>query len=169
MKHVENKADLAYYFSPPNDIDPRDMETICRLVEAGGSVQPKWVRFNLKRAFLIGYVLDKGEIIACSSLKEPRPELIQSVKEQTGLDLGGYLERGYTSVKPGYRGLGIATRLLSGLTARAGERKIYSIIGQDNVGGQKIALNNRTRQVAVYESEKTGKKLGVWIPEWMID
>lgn len=161
--------DLAYYFSPPERLKPGEMEAVCRLVEAGGSVRPEWVRFNLKRAFLIGYVLDKGEIIACSSLKEPRPELIQAVKEQTGLDLGGFLERGYTSVKPGYRGLGIATRLLSGLTARAGERRIYSIIGQDNIGGQKIALNNRTRQVAVYESQKTGKKLGIWMPEWMID
>jgi len=164
---------LTYYFASPDALPPGYMDRICDLVASGGSVSSEWVRTNLQRAYLIGYVLDKqlgGDkeaIIACASLKEPRQEFTDLVREQTGLDLQGYLERGYTSVLPAYRSRGIASKLLEGLTARVGRRKLYSVIGEDNIGGQKIALNNRTRKVAVYESPRTGKKLGVWMPEWM--
>lgn len=172
MVDTEIKDGLTYCFSSPAELPPGYMDRICELVAAGGSVPGGWVRTNLERAYLIGYVLDKkGDeevLAACSSLKEPRAEFTDMVREQTGLDLDGYLERGYTSVLPAYRGKGIASRLLEGLTARVGRRKLYSVIGEDNIGGQKIALNNRTRKVATYESPKTGKKLGVWIPEWMI-
>ncbi|MCJ8501500.1 GNAT family N-acetyltransferase [Desulfatitalea alkaliphila] len=128
-----------------------------------------FVRANLERAFLIGYVKDGDEIVGCSSLKHPRPEFLATVREQTGIDLANYLERGYTSVKPEYRKRGIGSTLLAGLTSRIGERKLFSVIGEDNIGGRKIALNNRTKRVAVYQSRKTGKKLGIWIPEWMLE
>ena len=169
MKDYEFHNGFPYYFVSPDALPEGYMDRICRLVEAGGSVDPARVRRNLEKAFLIGYVTDKNEIIACSSLKHPRAEFTQMVREQTGLDLAGYLERGYTSVLPEYRGRQIASHLLAGLTARAGDRKVYSIIGEGNIGGQKIALNNNTRKVAVYESLKTGKKMGIWMPEWMID
>lgn len=160
---------LDYFFKPPSKLPDGYLEIIIRLVEAGGSVGSTFLRYNLERAFLIAYVLDQDEIIGCSSLKHPRPDYITMVKEQCGLDLTGFLERGYTSVKPAYRGMGIASRLLKGLTDRIGDKKLYSVIGEDNIGGHKIALNNRTRRVAVYTSPKSGKKLGIWMPEWMID
>ena len=163
------RSGLVYGYRPPGELSPGCFEAVCRLVEEGGSVGPEWIRSNLQRAFCIGYVLDQDELVACSSLKEPRPEYTDLVREQTGLDLDNYLERGYTSVKPKYRGMGIASRLLAGLTARAGVRKVYSVIGEDNIGGQKIALNNQTRRVAVYVSPKSGKRLGIWIPESMIE
>jgi len=169
VRPADRQSGLEYVYSPPADLPDGCFDAICRLVEAGGSVGSEWIRSNLQRAFLIGYVLDQNTLIACSSLKEPRPEYIASVKHQTGLDLSNSLERGYTSVKPAYRGQGIASRLLEELTMRAGGRKIYSIIGEDNIGGQKIALNNKTKRVAVFVSQKSGKKLGVWIPEAMLE
>ena len=160
--------ELRYFYTPPDELPPGYMDIICELVEAGGSVSPEFIRYNLERAFLIAYVKDGDEIIGCSSLKHPRPEFIQSVREQAGIDLENYLERGYTSVKPEYRGMGIGSKMLAGLTARVGEKKLYSVIGEENIGGQKMAINNNTRRVAVYQSKKTGKKIGIWIPEWML-
>jgi GNAT superfamily N-acetyltransferase len=139
------------------------------MVAAGGTVSTTHVRFNLERAHLIGYVQEKGVIVANSSLKNPRPEYIDTVRRQSGLDLTGYVERGYTSVRPEYRGMGIGTKLLEGLTQRAGDRKIFSVIAEDNAATKVIAMRNRTRKVATYFSEKAGKPVGIWMPEWMID
>jgi len=161
--------DVEFYFVKPNELPAGYMDEICRMVEAGGSVGAKWVRYNLERAFLIGYVLEQGVIIGNSSLKQPRPKYVETVKRQSGLDLGHYLERGYTSVRPEYRGLGIGTKLLEGLTSRAGHRKIFSIISEDNLATKKIAIRNRTRKVASYYSKRMGKQIGIWMPEWMIE
>ena len=160
---------LRYHYEKPGDLPEGYLDEICRMVEAGGSVSMTWVRRNLERAFLVGYVMEEGVIVANSSLKHPRAEYIEKVKRLTGLDLGGYLERGYTSVRPEYRGMGIGTRILEGLTARIGDQKLFSIIGSDNLATQKIALRNKTRQVAAFYSESMGKEVGVWVPEWMID
>lgn len=160
---------LAYHFVPPDQLPDGYLDEICAMVAAGGTVATTHVRANLQRAHLIGYVEEKGIIAGNSSLKNPRPEYIDSVRQQSGLDLGGYVERGYTSVRPEYRGLGIGTRLLEGLTRRAGDRKIFSVIGEDNTATQTIAIRNRTRKVATYFSQKAGKQVGIWMPEWMID
>jgi GNAT superfamily N-acetyltransferase len=72
-------------------------------------------------------------------------------------------------VRPEYRGLGIGTRLLEGLTARAGDRKIFSVIAEDNEATKIIARRNQTRQVATYFSQKAGKAVGIWMPAAMID
>ncbi len=166
MTDVETIDGITYYFAPPDQLPPGYLEVIIGLVEAGGSVDPARVRDNLSHAFLIGYVLDdKGEIVACASLKHPRAEYTQMVRELTGLDLEGFLERGYSSVRPEYRGKRIASNLLAGLTARVGDRKLYSVISEDNIGGQKIAINNNTRKVAGYTSPKTAKKMGIWMPD----
>ncbi|MFQ5485677.1 MAG: GNAT family N-acetyltransferase [Desulfobacterales bacterium] len=159
---------LVYHFVAPKELLPGYMDKICRMVEAGGSVDTKWVRYNLERAFLIGYAEEEGLIAGNSSLKRPRPEYVKSVKERSGLDLSNYLERGYTSVRPEYRGLGIGTKLLEGLTARIGDRKLFSIIGEDNIATQKIAIRNRTQKVATFYSEPMGKEIGVWIPIRML-
>ncbi len=160
---------IKFYFVKPDELPAGYLDEICRMVEAGGSVAIKWVRYNLERAFLIGYVLAKGAIVGTSCLKRPRPEYIEMVKKQSGLELSRYLERGYTSVMPAYQGLGIGTKLLEGLTSRAVDRKIFSIISEDNVATKKIAIRNRTRQVASYYSEKMNKQVGIWMPEWMIE
>ena len=161
--------DLEYHFVRPEALPPGLLDEICRMVEAGGSVATQWVRHNLERAFLIGYVMEQGVIVANSSLKHPRTEYVKRVKRLAGLDISDYLERGYTSVRPEYRGLGIGTKLLEGLTARVGKKRLFSIITADNVATRKIALRNKTKQVASFYSERLGKEVGVWVPEWMIE
>ena len=160
---------ITYHFVTPNELPPGYMDEICRMVEAGGSVGTRWVRYNLERAFLIGYVVEEGMVVGNSSLKYPRLEYVEAVNTQSGLDLMDYLERGYTSVRPEYRGMGIGTALLEGLTARVGKKKVFSIISSDNVATQKIALRNKTKQVATFYSKRLGKEIGVWIPAWMIE
>ncbi len=161
-------AALEYHFLPPNRLPDGYLDEICAMVAAGGTVATTHVRSNLERAFLIGYVEERGVIAGNSSLKNPRPTYIDSVQRQSGLDLSGYVERGYTSVRPEYRGLGLGTKLLAGLTQRAGDRKIFSVISEDNTATQTIAMRNRTRKVATYFSEKAGKPVGIWMPEWTI-
>ena len=160
--------EISYHFVKPQELPPGYLDEICRMVEAGGSVGTKWVRYNMERAFLIGYTLEEGVIVGNSSLKYPRPEYVEAVSRQSGLDLSQYLERGYTSVRPEYRGMGIGAKLLEGLTARVGKKKVFSIIGEDNIATQKIALRNQTKRVVTFYSERLGKEVGVWIPEKML-
>lgn len=159
---------LVYTYQKPEELPEGYLDEICRMVEAGGSVATQWVRHNLERAFLIVYVQEYGVIVGNSSLKHPRQEYIEAVSAQSGLDLRHYLERGYTSVRPEYRGFGIGARMLAGLTERAGDYKIFSVIGEDNIPTQKMAMRNRTRRVATFYSDRAQKQIGVWIPEWML-
>jgi GNAT superfamily N-acetyltransferase len=156
---------VRYYYAPPASLPAGYVEEICRMVESGGSVNMQKVRYNLAHAFLIGYAMEFGVIVGNSSLKQPGPEYLQSLKRSTGIDFSGFLERGYTSVRPEYRGMGLGTTLLEGLTQRTQGRKLYSIIAEDNLATQKIALRNRTRKLTTFFSEKTGKQVGVWVYE----
>lgn len=160
---------LEYHYKKPGNLPLGYLHEICLMVEAGGSVNMERVRYNLERAFLIAYVMEAGMIVGNYSLKNPRREYIETVNQQSGLDLTHYVERGYASVRPEYRGMGIGASLLAGLMKRAGDRKVFSIIGQDNEAAQKMATRNRTRQVAEYYSQRLGKRVGVWIPEKMLD
>lgn len=168
LRIYEIGRQMTYHFVKPAELPEGYLDEICRMVEAGGSVGTQWLRHNLERAFLIAYVLESGVIVGNSSLKHPRQEYIEAVSAQSGLDLRNYLERGYTSVRPEYRGFGIGAKLLEGLTERADGYKIFSIIGEDNIGTQKMAIRNRTRKVATFMSGKVQKQVGVWIPEWML-
>lgn len=159
---------LSYHFKAPTELPAGYLDEIVRMVEAGGSVNTQFVRHNLERAYLIAYAEEEGVIIGNSSLKRPRREYIDAVSRQSGIDLHHYLERGYTSVRPEYRGLGIGANLLEGLTQRAGGHKIFSVIAETNVATQKMAMRNRTRRVATFFSQRVNKEMSVWIPEWML-
>jgi GNAT superfamily N-acetyltransferase len=162
-------SSITFNFMKPDELPQGFLDEICVMVEAGGSVDKEYVRYNLERAYLIGYAEENGIIVGNSSLKHPREEFIQRLNTITGLNFNHFVERGYTSVRPEYRALGVGARLLEGLTKRAGQYKIFSIISEDNTATQKIARKNKTKQIAVYYSEKIGKKLGIWMPEHMIE
>jgi hypothetical protein len=162
-------SDINFYYRKPDDLPPGFLDEICAMVEAGGSVDTKYVRYNLERAYLIGYAQENGIIVGNSSLKHPRDEFIKRLDTITGLDFKHFVERGYTSVRPEYRALGVGARLLKGLTKRAGQYKIFSIISEDNTATHKIAKKNKTKKIAVYYSKKAGKELGIWMPGHMIE
>ncbi|MCK5542770.1 MAG: hypothetical protein KAI40_08745 [Desulfobacterales bacterium] len=160
---------ITFHFKKSDDLPEGFLDEICKMVEAGGSVDTKFVRSNLEKAYLIAYAMENGVIVGNSSLKHPRDEFIKRINSITGLDFNNFVERGYTSVRPEYRALGVGARLLEGLTQRVENYKIFSIIGEDNKATQKIALRNKTRKIVTYFSEKVGKEMGLWMPEHMID
>ena len=162
-------CDISFYFEKPENLPPGYLDEICSMVEAGGSVATKWVRYNLERAFLIAYAMENDVIVGNSSLKCPRKSFIKRINKISGMDFTYFLERGYTSVRPEYRALGVGAKLLGGLTARAEDHKIFSIISEDNTATQKMAIRNKTRKVVTYYSEQMGKSAGIWMPESMID
>jgi len=158
---------IAYHFTPPADLPDGYLDTVCAMVAAGGSVDLAHVRSNLEKAYLIGYAVENGVLVGNSCLKHPRKALTARLKTATGLDFSRFVERGYTSVRPEYRSLGVGRKLLEGLTKRAGEYRVFSIIDEDNLATQKIALHNNTRKITTYFSEKAGKHMGIWMPAHM--
>lgn len=160
-------TDITFFFVPLVSLTPAYLEQIHAMVLAGGSVDATHVRANLENAYLIGYAAENKKIVGCSCLKHPRDALIRRLKTATGMDFSGCVERGYTSVRPEYRSLGVGRRLLEGLTARAGSYKVFAIIGEDNPATQKIARWNNTRKITTYFSEKTHKEMGIWMPAHM--
>ena len=168
-KNIKQKENITFYYKKPHDLPKEYLDAICKLVESGGSVKTKFVRYNLERAYLIAYAMENKVIIGNSSLKHPRKEFIERIKNITGFDFTNFVERGYTSVRPEYRAMGVGTRLLEGLTKRAGDNKIFSIISEDNKATQTIALRNKTKKITTYFSKKTGKEMGLWMPEHMIE
>lgn len=159
---------ITYLFKRPDQIPGDLMEEIIAMVDAGGSVDITHVRANLKRAYLVGYAMENGRVAGNSSLKHPRQAFIDRLCGMTGLDFTRCVERGYTSVRPEYRAMGIGAKLLEGLTARAVGVKVFSIISEDNLVTQKIAIRNNTQKITTYFSHKLGKKMGVWMPGHMI-
>jgi GNAT superfamily N-acetyltransferase len=160
-------TEITFSFVPPADLTPVCLDQIHAMVLAGGSVNATHVRSNLENAYLIGYAMENKIIIGCSCLKHPRDALIQRLKTATGMDFSGCVERGYTSVRPEYRSLGVGRRLLEGLTARAGDYKVFAVIDEANLATQKIARWNHTRKIATYVSETTNKHMGIWMPAHM--
>jgi len=160
---------MQFFYQSPSDLPPGVLDEICKMVEAGGSVDTTHVRSNLERAHKIGYAMENGVIIGNSSLKHPRAVFIQRLNKITGGDFSNFVERGYTSVRPEYRSMGVGAKLLEGLTQRAKDYKVFSIISEENLATQKIALRNNTKKVLTYFSEKLNKEMGVWMPEEMID
>jgi len=95
--------------------------------------------------------------------KRPLEKYVKQIEEKTGLDLSGYLERGYTYVRPEYRKLGIGDSLLKGLVKKSQGKKIYVTIRMDNVAAIKLTLKNQMSLAATYCNEKTGHEIGVFV------
>lgn len=154
---------VRYYFQEPQEISPATLDKIRVLVEAGGAVGRSWIEENLNRAFLLGYATEFGRIVGTMTLKRPLAKYVRRIEEKTGLNLEGYLERGYSVVRPEYRGLRIGDRLLKGLGKRAAGRKIYVTIRLDNPSAIQLTRRNRMTLAATYRNEKTGHEIGVFV------
>ena len=156
---------LSYVFAEPKDIAPEVLEEVALLVLAAGKVKPQWLRHNLAGAYLVAYAGEEGVIVGTDTLKRLRPEYIEHIKEQSGLDLTGYTERGYVSVRPEYRGTGLGNALVQGVIARAQGRKMIIITGSDNLAGQQLLARNNQRRVRTYFSDRLNKPMQIWMPQ----
>ncbi|MBU4603626.1 MAG: GNAT family N-acetyltransferase, partial [Proteobacteria bacterium] len=156
---------LNYVFAEPKDIAPGVLEEVALLVLAAGKVKPGWLRHNLAHAYLVAYTSEEGVIVGTDTLKRLRPEYLEHIKDQSGLDLTGYTERGYVSIRPEYRGTGIGNALVQGVIARAQGRKMVIITGSDNLAGQKLLARNNSRRVKTYFSKRLNKPMQIWMPQ----
>jgi len=152
-------ANLRYVFDRPERIGPERLEEIALLVLAAGKVKPKWLRHNLAHAYMVGYAEEEGVIVGTDTLKRPRAEYIERIKEQSGVDLTGYTERGYISVRPEYRALGVGNRLIQGIIERSEGRKMVIITGAENLPAQRVLARNGQRLVRTYHSQRLGKAM----------
>ena len=153
---------ITCFFKRPEEIPPKTLDQIYHLVEEGCGVGTAWVRENLEKAFLIGYAVHEEKVIGTSTHKYPKPAYRQKIEAATGLDLSGYLERGYTAVKAEYRGLGIGGRLIRGLIERSSGKKIYVTIRTDNIPPLKMTYKEGMVLAATFVNERTGNELGVF-------
>lgn len=156
---------LSYVYAEPKDMPPDVLEEITLLVLAAGKVKPQWLRYNLANAYLVAYASEEGVIVGTDTLKRLRPEYLEHIKEQSGLDLTGYTERGYVSVRPEYRGTGVGNALVQGVIARSQGRKMVIITGSDNLAGQKLLARNNQRRVRTYFSKRLNKPMQIWMPQ----
>jgi GNAT superfamily N-acetyltransferase len=156
------KLALKFSFEKPHQIPSRILDQIQQLIEKGGGVGTTHVRENLHNAFLIGYVTHKGRVVGTVTHKHPKTEYRKRIEAATGLDLSGYLERGYTSVMPAYRQQDIADILIKGLIERSEGQKIYVTIRMDNTPGLKLTYKNSMTLAATFVNKKTGREIGVF-------
>lgn len=156
-------AGLTFHYETPREMTPERLGQVRDLVADCGGVPTMRLTENLANAFLVSYALDGDEVVGSVTLKRPRPQFLEGLRLKTGLDLAGWLERGYTAVAPPFRGGGLAKYLVRELTRRAEGMPVYVIIAADNDAAQGVSRANRMRPVARYFSQRLGKYLDVWI------
>ncbi len=154
---------LSFFFNKAGDIPQEILAEIQALIASGEEVGTSWVDDNLKRAFLIGYAVEEGRVVATMALKRPPEKYVKAIEQKTHVDLEDYLERGYSSVRPEYRGLGLGDALLKGLVDRAPGQKIYVTIRMDNLPAVKLTRKNHMRLAATFKNERTGHQIGLFI------
>ncbi|MBW2284334.1 MAG: GNAT family N-acetyltransferase [Deltaproteobacteria bacterium] len=155
--------DVAYYFHRPEDMPEDMLDGIRELVESGGEVGVSWIRQNLKKAYLVAYAVSGGKVVGVMTHKRPLPEYVREIERKTQLNLQGYLERGYSWVRPEYRGRLVGDRMLKGLVDRSPGEKLYVTIRMDNEPAVRLTLRNRMRLAASFHNERTGHDIGVFI------
>jgi len=156
------KSDIIYFFEKPGKIPQKTLNQVRILIEEGSGVGTSWVKENLRDAFLIGYAEHEGEVVGTSTHKYPKEEYRKKIEAVTGLDLAGYLERGYTAVSPEYRGLGIGGRLIRGLIEKSGNEKVYVTIRMDNIPPLKMTYKEGMVLAGKFINERTDHELGVF-------
>jgi hypothetical protein len=161
---AHESENVYYHFDPPDKISAAELEAILKLISAGAAVGMSWAHDNLKDAYLIGYATtSKNRIVGCMVLKHPKKIYLEKIKDHTGLDLSGFLERGYTSVVDSFRGCGIAGKLIKGLNERAKGKKIYVTIRMDNEPAVHLTKKYGMRLAGRFMNTRTGHEIGVFI------
>lgn len=153
---------IRYFFKRPNQISAETLDQIQNLIKEGGSVGTAWIKENLENAFLIGYATHRGRVVGSVTHKRPKKKYREKIEGVTGLNLSGYLERGYTTVDPKYRYQNVADVLIKGLIKRSRGKKIYVTISMDNIPPLKLTYKNGMSLRAKYTNPRTGHKIGVF-------
>jgi GNAT superfamily N-acetyltransferase len=153
---------IKYFFKKPHEIPSATLNQIQDLIKKGGGVGISHMRENLQNAFLIGYAVHEDRVVGTSTHKYPKREYRNKIEVTTGLDLSGYLERGYTTVDSEYRDQGIGGRLIRGLIERSKGKKIYVTIRMDNIPPLKMTYKEGMVLAARFINDRTGHEIGVF-------
>jgi len=155
---------VRFVFETPDRISHDVLEELHRLVAGGEAVGTAWVEENLRSAYLIGYAASaEGRAVGCVILKHPKTAYREKIEAETGLDLTGYLERGYTSVAEAFRDRHIADDLIRGLIQRSADRKVYVTIRMDNGPALRLTEKNGMRLAGRFVHPGTGNEIGVFV------
>ena len=164
--HIEQdhvmKGDISYFFHRIGNVQPEIVDEIHGLIQSGGGVGTSLVEENLNQAFLIGYAMCEGAVVGTSTHKYPQEAYRRKIEAATGLSLSGFLERGYTAVRPDLRGLGIGGALIRGLIQRSRDQRIYVTIRMDNTPALKMTHKEHMHLAATFVNGRTGHELGVF-------
>ncbi len=153
---------IKYFFKRPHEIPSAILDQIQDLIKKAGGVGTSYMRENLQNAFLIGYALHENRVVGTSTHKYPKRGYRNKIEAITGLDLSGYLERGYTAVDPEYRGERIGGRLIRGLIERSRGKKIYVTIRMDNIPPLRMTYKEGMVLAARFINNRTGHEIGVF-------
>lgn len=165
MSQSQENGAVSFHFLKPEHIPEEHLLEIRDLIIRGGAVGTSWIEEVLRNAFLIGYARNSaGNVVGCEVVKHPKEAYRKKIEAATGLDLSGYLERGYASVAEGYRGRGILGAIVSGLIRHAGDRKAYVTLRMDNHPVRWLTEKNGMRLAGRYVNPHTGHEIGVFIP-----
>ena len=163
-KSRKGEPDIRYRYEKPDELSGERLETIESLIRRHGAVGPSYIHENLRNAYLIAYATNpQGDVLGTVVLKRQKEAYRRRLEEATGLDLSAFLERGYTSVEPSFRGCGIAGRLIKGLSERAPGQRVYVTIDLTNVPALKLTHENGMILAARFHNPRTGKELGLFI------
>jgi len=157
-----SKPPIKYFFKKPDEIPSAILDQIQDLIETGGGVGTSYIRENLQNALLIGYAVHKDRVVGTSTHKHPKIAYRKKIEALTGLDLSGYLERGYTTVNPRYRDQAIGGRLIRGLIEKSKEKKIYVTIRMDNIPPLRMTYREEMVLSARFINKRTGHEIGVF-------
>jgi GNAT superfamily N-acetyltransferase len=166
MVQANRKADsdLCFRFEEPEEVPEERLQKIETLIVKHGAVGHAFIHDNLRNAYLIGYAVNAGgEIIGTVVLKRQKEAYRGKLEEATGMDLSGFLERGYTTVDPLWRGCGIAGRLILGLSERAPDQRVYVTIDLTNGPALELTRKSGMSLQARFQNPRTGKELGLFL------
>jgi GNAT superfamily N-acetyltransferase len=155
---------ISFHFEKPEEIPGKRLIRIEHLIAEYGAVGRAFIRENLRNAFLISYAMDPEEnVIGTVVLKRQKDRYRRQIEAAAGIDLSGYLERGYTSVHPAWRGFGVAGKLIQGLIERSGDQRVYVTIDLENAPALVLTRKNKMVLAGTFFNPRTGRKIGVFV------